>query len=197
MKSRWITPLLAAAIALAVAVALNPDQGTAHSPRQDYGDTPDYGHSPDENSAVANKKRSRTVLSAVMSGRWEVDDAGNQVAADSSARGSAIVQMVSNSVLCFGITVKGVGSEEQPDTPTLTHIHRGPAGTNGPVVLELEAPDSGNPGASSGCASGGPGTLRRIRRNPANYYVNVHSQQFATGALRGQLGRTYYTNSAH
>ena len=44
---------------------------------------------------------------------------------------------------------------------------------------------------ASGCVAGDaikdPAVLGRIRRNPANFYINVHNADFPGGALRGQL----------
>jgi hypothetical protein len=57
----------------------------------------------------------------------------------------------------------------------------------GPVVLPLEQPAAGDPGASSDCVDV-PGALARaIRKNPARFYANVHTADFPGGAVRGQL----------
>ncbi len=58
----------------------------------------------------------------------------------------------------------------------------------GEVVLNLTAPDSGSPGAVSDCiAEVDTKLLKKIFRNPANFYVNAHNPSFPAGAIRGQL----------
>ena len=69
---------------------------------------------------------------------------------------------------------------------TGAHIHRGAAGTNGPVVVPLTAP--GADGNSSGCAATAPALIDEIIGNPAGFYVNVHTTEHPAGAIRAQLG---------
>ncbi|MEK6229522.1 MAG: CHRD domain-containing protein, partial [Actinomycetota bacterium] len=57
----------------------------------------------------------------------------------------------------------------------------------GPVVLPLQQPDAGDPGASSDCVAVQGSLARAIRKNPAKFYVNVHTADFPGGAVRGQL----------
>jgi CHRD domain len=122
------------------------------------------------------------VLFAVLTGRKEVGTNGRRGAGDPDGRGSftAIVDGDSNQ-LCFGITVKDL------DQPIAAHIHRGRPNQNGPIVVSLAAPASGDPGASSGCVAVDPALARAILKNPHKYYANVHTVLFPMGAARGQL----------
>jgi hypothetical protein len=68
---------------------------------------------------------------------------------------------------------------------TAAHIHEGPAGVNGDIVVTLSPPDAN--GVSQGCADVEPDLFLAIGSNPAGYYVNVHNSEFPSGAMRGQL----------
>ncbi len=66
------------------------------------------------------------------------------------------------------------------------HIHRGAAGTTGPVVFPLTN-TSGNPRVWTSF-----NTFTLTEAQEADflgglYYVNLHTQQFASGAIRGQI----------
>jgi hypothetical protein len=69
---------------------------------------------------------------------------------------------------------------------TAAHIHAAPAGENGDIVVTLSPPDEN--GNASGCTSADRGLVKDIRKNPAQYYVNVHTTDYPGGAIRGQLG---------
>jgi len=70
---------------------------------------------------------------------------------------------------------------------TAAHLHEAPAGSEGPVRLGLRTPgDDGT--AREECRRGlSSGFIRKIKRNPENYYVNVHNSEYPGGAGRGQL----------
>jgi hypothetical protein len=65
------------------------------------------------------------------------------------------------------------------------HIHRGAAGVAGAVVVPLTTPNAA--GTSSGCAKAARPLVASILKAPASYYVNVHTEEFPGGAIRGQL----------
>jgi hypothetical protein len=69
--------------------------------------------------------------------------------------------------------------------PTAAHIHLGPPGVAGPVVVPLFAAPGGLPPELSGvcgCVEGvDPGLIRAIRRHPHRYYVNVHNAPYPDG----------------
>jgi hypothetical protein len=99
---------------------------------------------------------------------------------DRNGKGSASVTF-DGTRLCWGITVANISR------PVGAHIHKAPRGRDGSIVVEFEQPASGDPGASSGCTSVSASLARAIRRKPGGYYVNVHSDEFGAGAIRGQL----------
>jgi hypothetical protein len=80
--------------------------------------------------------------------------------------------------LCFGFVVNGIAPA------TAAHIHRGPVGANGPVVVTLIPPTDGS---SMGCVLIDPELLKDLRANSDQYYVNVHNAEYPGGAIRGQL----------
>ena len=100
---------------------------------------------------------------------------------DPDGYGAAAITFHGSSKLCFGIVV------DRLDTPTAAHIHAEKAGVNGPVVVPLSPPATGNPGASSGCVPITSTLYKDIRNSPSNFYVNVHTGTFPNGAIRGQL----------
>jgi len=82
--------------------------------------------------------------------------------------------------LCYSIAVSGI------EPAKAAHIHEGPAGVAGPVIVELAAPTDGT---SSGCTTElDRAELKEIAKDPSDYYVNVHNMPYPGGALRGQLG---------
>jgi len=73
--------------------------------------------------------------------------------------------------------------------PTVgAHIHIASPDEPGPVVVPFTAPDE--TGHSSGEVAVDPELIKAIRKNPENYYINVHTLPlYAAGAVRGQLSK--------
>jgi hypothetical protein len=88
--------------------------------------------------------------------------------------------------VCFDISWADVDGEV-----FASHIHVGPAGSAGPIVVTLFTGSFAGTGSQSGCAEAvDRDLLRAIIQNPEAYYVNVHSRpNFPGGAIRGQLER--------
>ncbi|WP_336985514.1 CHRD domain-containing protein [Altererythrobacter aquiaggeris] len=69
---------------------------------------------------------------------------------------------------------------------TGAHVHRGAAGTDGPVVLVLQ---QATEGGWRGCSSDTSWVQKAFDEGLSNYYVNVHTVEYPKGAIRGQLQR--------
>jgi CHRD domain len=123
------------------------------------------------------------ILFARLNGRNEIGPDGRRGAGDPDGRGG-FTALVAGGEVCFGLTVDDI------DTPVAAHIHRGKRRENGPIVVTLIAPSSGDPGASSGCVppdGGDTAVLQEILKHSNRFYVNVHTEAFPNGAIRGQL----------
>ena len=121
---------------------------------------------------------------AVLDGGNETSAGGDAAVGDPNGTGVASIMLGASGELCFSLIVRGIG------TPTLAHIHVGKAGSPpGPIHIALvPVPDDGALGSSSACLTGvDPAKISAIRSNPGRYYVNVHNNAFAGGAIRGQL----------
>lgn len=99
---------------------------------------------------------------------------------DPNGRGS-FTAIVDGNRLCYGLTNRNI------EAPGAAHIHSGRSGVAGDIVVPLEQPSSGDPGASSDCVRVDRSLARAILANPNRYYVNVHTAGLPAGAVRGQL----------
>jgi hypothetical protein len=98
---------------------------------------------------------------------------------DGSGTASVTIDPDSGKV-CWDINVSNIADATQ------SHIHVGAAGVSGDVVVPLDV--DGFKGSTQGCVEGqDKPLLAKIIANPAGYYVNVHTDDFKPGAVRGQL----------
>lgn len=67
---------------------------------------------------------------------------------------------------------------------TFAHIHVGPKGTSGNIVVPLS---TGPSFLHKGCVSASTALIEAIEKDPHGYYVNIHSKQYPGGAVRAQL----------
>jgi hypothetical protein len=121
-------------------------------------------------------------FSTVLTGEAEVNAAGDPNQGDLDGMGSATITVnPGQEEVCFELSVAGI------DAPISAHIHEGAAGTNGRIVVGLEPLPPTGDSSSSGCVSLERQEIIEILRDPSNYYVNVHTDLFPDGAIRGQL----------
>jgi hypothetical protein len=108
-------------------------------------------------------------------------DGASEVPGPGDPDGSAMVRLdlgtVSNEVCVNELTITGV------DSPTLFHIHRGPVGVAGPIVVDLVPALTSVPY----CATIDPALMAELITTPEEFYLNIHNEAFPAGAVRGQL----------
>lgn len=98
---------------------------------------------------------------------------------DPNGAGAAVVTFYPRlGRVCAAISVARLGD------PVAAHIHAGPRGVAGPVVIDLTTAVQGG----ARCVNGvDENLIRDIRQHPSRYYVNVHTADYPNGAVRGQL----------
>ena len=121
--------------------------------------------------AVALGGAAKNVVRATLVGANEVPKGSP------TGRGTATIDLVPGKV-CWALTFKGIG------TPAAAHIHKGKAGTAGPVVVPL-----GGAFKANGCTAASAALVKAIAKTPGAYYVNIHTAKYPAGAIRGQLHR--------
>jgi hypothetical protein len=97
---------------------------------------------------------------------------GAEVPGPGDKDGSGSVELTFNAAkneVCYDFSVTGT----QPVTGA--HIHAGAAAASGAVKVPLKKGADGN---WKGCVSVDKALLADIMKNPANYYVNVHTAEF-------------------
>jgi hypothetical protein len=120
-------------------------------------------------------------LSTTLTGAEEAPGPG-----DPNATGQADLRLnQGQNEVCFTISWTDVDGEVFAG-----HIHVGPPGVAGPIVVTLFTGSFTGTDSVSGCAENVDAALiKAIRKGASAYYVNVHSRpNFPGGAVRGQLG---------
>jgi len=113
---------------------------------------------------------------------WQISLSGAEEPGGGDPDGSGVATLSLNygfSTLCWDV------SWENIDEPAAGHIHVGPVGVAGPVVIPFT--DAAGVFAASGCAQVDQMLLKAIKNDPAGYYVNLHNAAYPAGAIRGQL----------
>jgi hypothetical protein len=128
-------------------------------------------------------------FTTTLSGAEEVSSTGQLGVGDPDGTGEASLTLnQGQGEVCFAISVSNI------DEPiTRAHIHRAPAGANGGIAVPLVEPNvtpfTFTDGMASGCVTASADVIAAIRKNPEEYYVNVHNVTFPAGAVRGQLSK--------
>lgn len=136
--------------------------------------------------AVLGLVAAQTIASADVRVRKTRLSGGAEVPGPGDPDGSGIAKVRINDdagTVCFKISWKDI------EAPTAAHIHEAPAGVAGDVVVPLflsAVPETIH--LVKGCVTGqDPALLDTIQKNPRDFYVNVHNDDFPAGAIRGQL----------
>jgi hypothetical protein len=99
---------------------------------------------------------------------------------DTDGSGSASITIDPDTgEVCWDLTVESIADV------TASHIHVGAEGESGDVVVPLDV--DGFSGTSDGCVDASDADLDAIIADPAGFYVNIHTEDFPAGAIRGQL----------
>jgi len=83
--------------------------------------------------------------------------------------------------ICWSLTVTGLSGV------TAAHIHYG----TGPLATQIAVPFMPSPftGSATGCVNAARALVKQILMHPENFYVNVHTTTYPSGAISGTLAK--------
>ena len=171
----------------------------ADSPVAPGGQTADFARIKD-----AEDSHGGTPFMAVMTPQQEVTTAGGDP--NPAATGTTVLTLNSGQEeICFKTTFSGLSAPVSD-----AHIHAAPAGAGGDIVVRFAGPVyEAFPRVTSGtvarCVFAPRELIKAIRKNPENYYVNIHTRSAPpnplldrpAGAIRGQMFKTQGSNVNH
>lgn len=124
---------------------------------------------------LAQEKGRYAYTGASLFGEYETGHKG----AGEDASGDFTAEMdFKTGQMCYMLEVSGL------DTVTAAHIHQARKGANGPPVVTLEL------ASEDKCIAVDVELMKDIMKNERDYYVNVHTEAFPDGAIRGQLDQS-------
>jgi hypothetical protein len=125
-------------------------------------------------SPVPSPPRERRGFSADLIGAMGAESAG-----DLDGGGHAALDAhPGRDELCMTLVVSGLAPV------TAVHLHAQSTGASGPVVAAWTETTGGG---SAVCVPVADQLIKKIRKQPGNYYVDVHTTEFPNGAVRGPL----------
>ncbi|MGH2428338.1 MAG: CHRD domain-containing protein [Candidatus Limnocylindria bacterium] len=117
-----------------------------------------------------------TTLTAELAGVAEGESPGDE---DGTGTASVVLDPETGTA-CWELTAENIMPVTQ------SHIHVGAAGVSGGIVVPLDV--AGFEGTSEGCVEDQEAAvLQAVIDDPAGHYVNLHTEDFPAGAIRGQL----------
>jgi hypothetical protein len=125
---------------------------------------------------AANPTHTGTPLVATLDGKAEVPGLGD---ANGTGEFAGWFDAAQGRV-CYTLGIASLAN------PTMAHIHRGAAQVAGPVVVPLANPAQN---IADTCTPVAAALVNEIVANPAGFYVNVHTKEHPSGAIRAQLKR--------
>jgi CHRD domain/Protein of unknown function (DUF3455) len=124
-----------------------------------------------------------TYLVAALNGKNEVPGpAGSPAVGDKDGQAVEVLRIKGNQV-SFAMKWNGIAA------PTAGHIHAGATGTNGAVKIPFfgtALPNTLNTAVGTVTVDD-KALLDSIKSDPGSFYANIHTGEFAGGAVRGQL----------
>ncbi len=151
------------------------------------------GQSPDASSAelsslatslAASDNATRCVFNTRLLPENEVRPEETPDPVESTAKGHAQVKIRQDGTLEYKVFILNLARE----TFVAGHVHRAPAGVNGPVVVPLFGGSTDEAQFVQHAEVGIDAALAdEICGGPSGFYVNYHTTQDPGGAVRGQL----------
>jgi uncharacterized protein YceK len=129
--------------------------------------------------AAATTPSSSTTNATVKARVYTVSMKGSNEVPKGAPNGSAtaVITIKTSNQVCWAFTnLKNVTA------PKVDHIHQGPAGASGSIVIPL-----GTAYKASGCVPASATLLSQIESKPSGFYVNIHNVAYPQGVVRGQL----------